>query len=158
MPPIKFLSDNKASWSKMQGRDFAIFARGRLVIYMYSDGSKLADKRTGGGYVGYCASRQVVPGAFSLGSNKEVFDAEAEAGLSGAHFSTNLWIFLENLEVAARLLTPFAGSSQAVFYNFMELASAWPNRPRLPHIGPGSIQIRWVPGHPHQARHTPMPP
>jgi hypothetical protein len=73
-------------------------------IAIFSDGSQLADRRTGGGYVGYPASRQITRGAFSLSSNKEVFDAEAEAALNctSACFATNLWVFLDNVEVAAR--------------------------------------------------------
>jgi hypothetical protein len=81
-------------------------------IAIFSDGSQLADRRTGGGYVGYPASRQITRGAFSLSSNKEVFDAEAEAALlrgaqaalncTSACFATNLWVFLDNVEVAAR--------------------------------------------------------
>jgi hypothetical protein len=68
-------------------------------IVLFSDGSKLADGSTGGGYVGYQAGRQVLRGCFSLGLNKEVFDAEAEAALASvkaaiafptAHFATDL--------------------------------------------------------------------
>lgn len=53
-------------------------------ITLFSDGSQLADGRTGGGYIGYQASQQVVRGSFSLGYAREVFDAEAEAALAGA--------------------------------------------------------------------------
>jgi hypothetical protein len=34
-----------------------------------------------------------------------------------------------------------------VFSSFCSLASAWPQRERLPHTRPGAIKIRWVPGH-----------
>ena len=125
-------------------------------IVLFSDGSKLSDGSTGGGYVGYQAGRQICRGSFSLGLNKEVFDAEAEAALAGvkdasacptARFANDLWVCLDNLEVATRLLSISTGSSQAVFSSFCSLASAWPQRERLPHTRPGAIKIRWVPGH-----------
>jgi hypothetical protein len=36
--------------------------------------------------------------------------------------ATDMWVFLDNLEVASRLLSPFIGSSQQVFTDFQELA------------------------------------
>jgi hypothetical protein len=133
---------------------FQAFPRHDLAVF--SDGSQLADKRTGGGYVGYQAGRLILRGSFSLGHNSEVFDAEAIAALRGAQaaldcpssrFATDLWVFLDNLEVAARLLSPSAGSSQAVFSSFLTLASSWTQRTRLPHTQPGAVRVRWVPGH-----------
>ncbi len=85
-----------------------------------------------------------------------MFDAEASAALTGtkaalslpsARFATDLWVFLDNLEVATRLLGPSTGSSQSTFEEFQEVARKWPLRPRLPHTSPGSVRIRWVPGH-----------
>ena len=66
---------------------------------------------------------QVTP----LGPNAEVFDAEAIVALNGAklallapsaQFVTDLWVFLDNLEVALRLLGNFTGSSQTIFQEF----------------------------------------
>lgn len=34
------------------------------------------------------------------------------------YFTTNLWVYLNNLEVATYLLLPFAGLSQEVFKTF----------------------------------------
>jgi len=85
-----------------------------------------------------------------------VFDAEASAALTGAktalslpsaRFATDLWVFLDNLEVATRLLGLSIGSSQSTFEEFQEVACKWPLRPRLPHTSPGAVCIRWVPGH-----------
>jgi hypothetical protein len=65
--------------------------------------------------------------AFSLGRYAEVFDAEASAALEGAKgalaapsakLATDMWVFLDNLEVALRLLAPSTGSSQGVFAKF----------------------------------------
>jgi hypothetical protein len=86
----------------------------------------------------------------------EVFDAEAEAALAGikvafglhtAHFATNLWVCLDNLEVATRLLFPFAGSSQEVFESFRAIAWTWLTRERFSYTNGGSVRICWVPGH-----------
>ncbi len=46
-----------------------------------------------------------------------------------------------------RLLAPSPGSSQSVFDEFCEVARQWPLRHRLPHISPGAVRVRWVPGH-----------
>jgi ribonuclease HI len=127
-------------------------------IQVYSDGSKAegTDGSAGAGSVmyqyGLLLDRQATP----LGPNAEVFDAEAIAALNGAklallapsaRFATDLWVFLDNLEVALRLLGNFTGSSQSVFREFQEVARKWPERARLPHARPGKVRIRWVPGH-----------
>jgi ribonuclease HI len=125
-------------------------------IKVFSDGSKLANRQSGGGFALFQAGHLFLRSSFSLGPGKEVFDAEAEAALAGikaamarytARFATNLWICLDNLEVAMRLLSPSTGTSQAVFESFRELAATWPLRERLPHTKEGSVRIRWVPGH-----------
>lgn len=125
-------------------------------IIVYSDGLKLENGQAGGGFVSFEANSQLSHSSFPLGPNKEVFDAEAEAALAGlqaamahpaAQSASNLWICLDNLEVAIQLLSSPTGSSQAVFENFRILAATWPSRRRHPHTESGSIQIRWVPGH-----------
>ena len=128
-----------------------------LDVVVFSEGSELADGSTGGGYVGYQVGHQIFRGCFSLGPNKEVFDAEVEAALAGANkaasafhmtrFASDLWICLDNLEVATRLLSLSTRSSQAAFSSFCSVATAWPLRERLPHTYPGAIRVRWVPGH-----------
>ncbi|KAG2000709.1 hypothetical protein GB937_010915, partial [Aspergillus fischeri] len=69
-------------------------------IKVFSDGSKLSNGQTGGGFAVFQARHQFLRSSFSLGPNKEVFDAEAEAALAGmkaamsletARFATNLW-------------------------------------------------------------------
>jgi ribonuclease HI len=127
-------------------------------IQVFSDGSKSegSDGATGAGSVTYQYSLQVDRQTRSLGLNAEVFDAEAIAALHGARtalnlpsarFATDLWVFLDNLEVATRLLSHSTGTSQSVFEEFREIARKWPERARLPHTRPGSVRIRWVPGH-----------
>ncbi|EED12564.1 conserved hypothetical protein [Talaromyces stipitatus ATCC 10500] len=121
--------------------DFTAFQRTipSSDIVIFSDGSRLVDGRAGGGYIGFQAHHQFLRSSLSYGHGKEVFDAEAEAALAGAQaaiayptaqFATNLWICLDNLEVATRLLSPSTGSSQEATTHKS-----------------GSIQIRWVPGH-----------
>ena len=79
--------------------------------------------------------------AISLGTTAEVFDAEATAALAGleaaielpsTRFATDLWVCLDNLEVALRLLSVFPGSSQATFAKFIKVASKWQQRSQLP--------------------------
>ena len=56
--------------------------------------------------------------------------------------ATDLWIFLDNLEVAMRLLAPLTGSSQAVFTEFCEVARKWPSQVRNPQTAPRAVRIR----------------
>lgn len=104
----------------------------------------------------YQGGIQVLQQFLALGVGAEVFDAEARGALEGAKaalrlsttkFATNLWICLDNLEVAIHLLSPFSGSSQVVFDEFISLNSSWQSRYRLAHAGIGEVKIHWVPGH-----------
>jgi len=125
-------------------------------IVIYSDGSKLETGQTGAGAVIYQMNQEVARLAIPLGTRQEVFDAEAIGALEGlkaalklstTKFATNLWIFLDNLEVATQLLHQTKTSSQKIFSEFANTAPLWTARHRLPHIQPGGIQVRWVPGH-----------
>ena len=117
---------------------------------MFSDGSKseATDSATGGRSVTYQYGLQVDRKIFSLSRNAEVFDAEAAAALHGAKaalalpsakLATDMWIFLDNLEVAMRLLAPSVSSSQSIFDEFMEVARKWPLQIHLPHTQPGAV-------------------
>jgi hypothetical protein len=87
----------------------------------------LENGQTGRGFVGFQAGSQFLSSLFSLGPNKEVFDAEAEAALAGLRMAmahpisqqaSNLWICLDNLEVTIQLLSSATGPSQRVFEDF----------------------------------------
>ncbi|TVY89104.1 hypothetical protein LAWI1_G004647 [Lachnellula willkommii] len=127
-------------------------------IQVFSDGSKneATDGMAGGGAVLHQHGEKFARKAFSLGPHAEVFDAEAAAALCGAKMglnspqsecATDMWVFLDNLEVAMRLLAPSEGSSQSIFTEFCEIARKWPLRPRKEHLLPGAVRVRWVPGH-----------
>jgi ribonuclease HI len=66
---------------------------------MFSDGSKLANGIAGAGFALYQFKRQFLQFSISLGLNKEVFDAEAEAALAGikAAFKLHTACFATNL-------------------------------------------------------------
>lgn len=91
-------------------------------LEVFSDRSKneATDGMAGCGSVTYQFNMQLDRKAFSLGLNAEVFDVEASTALAGAKaalslpsakFATDLWVFLDNLEVATRLLNHSIGSS-----------------------------------------------
>jgi hypothetical protein len=120
---------------------------------VFTDGSKLPNGMAGAGFALYQTGRLCLQPSFSLGPNKEVFDAEAEAALAGinaamqyhtARFATDLWVCLDKLEVATRLLSPFVGSSQEVFETFRTLASTWLERERFPYTDGGSVPINSI--------------
>jgi ribonuclease HI len=128
-------------------------------IIVYSDGSQAteASRAAGAGWVvcqgpGHAIVSQ---GRLPL-PHAEVFDAEAAAALRGlqealssirAEFADNLYVCLDNLEVARSLTFRTATSSQQTFTAFAEAAQQWPQRVRRPHTSPGRVEIRWVPGH-----------
>jgi len=170
IPPWEVLEDRNAIQKRISGpegrskaqaakdfTDFLLTVPGS-DIQVYSDGSKneATDGAAGAGSVTYQLGTRVDRKSYSLGRHAEVFDAEASAALTGAkaalslpsaRFATDLWVFLDNLEVATRLLGPSTGSSQSIFEEFQEVARKWPLRTRLPHTRPGAVRIRWVPGH-----------
>jgi hypothetical protein len=121
-------------------------------IKIFSNGSKLAHRMVGAGFVLYQAGQQFLHSSFSLGLNTEVFDAEAEAALAGiqvatefytACFAANLWVCLDNL-VAIYLLLLYTGLLQEVFIAFWILTSTWLLRGRLPYTNNSTVQICWV--------------
>ncbi|KAI0991825.1 hypothetical protein K3495_g16362, partial [Podosphaera aphanis] len=118
-------------------------------IMLFTDGSKQSDGFAGAGCVAYQGGIQILQKSIPLGKGVEVFDAEAMAALAGARlalelpttkFATNLWIFLDNLEVATRILGPFSGTSQSVFEEFLKIEPEWQCRSRLPHTRPGGVK------------------
>ncbi|KAI1002306.1 hypothetical protein K3495_g5894 [Podosphaera aphanis] len=129
----------------------------RSDIQLYSDGSKLPNGNAGSGFVAFQIGVQVCAGAYPLGKHKEPVDAEAFAVLQGiraaatlptARFSKDLWICIDNEEIASKHLRRILiTSSQPIFLQALEAAELWKSRPRLPHILEGQIHIRWVPGH-----------
>ena len=157
---IKRISGPQGRTKETAAKDFLAFLptipAGDIQVFSNGLKSKATDGSTGGGFIAYQYGIQIDRKAFSLGLHAEVFDAEALAALNGARaalaspaakLATDIWVFLDNLEVALRLLSPFIGSSQQVFTDFQELARQWPLRARLPHTPPGAIRVRWVPGH-----------
>ncbi|KAI9040114.1 ribonuclease H family protein [Aspergillus affinis] len=119
-------------------------------IRVPAENSKLENRMAGNGYALYQSGKLFQQSSFSLGPNKEVFDAEAEAALAGvkaalkldtARFVTDFWVCLDNLEVATRLLSPFAGLSQGIFESFQALARTWPARERFSYTNGGSVRV-----------------
>ncbi|KAI0994474.1 hypothetical protein K3495_g13707, partial [Podosphaera aphanis] len=119
--------------------------------------------RAGAGYSIYRGLTQKIgQGSLPLGSSAEVNDAEvydaevagATAGLSAAltnpmaYYATNVTVCLDNHEAALRLLidTPTATSPPRIVL-FRELASFWTQRSRSQNTLPGSVDVRWFPGH-----------
>ncbi|KAI0994881.1 hypothetical protein K3495_g13301 [Podosphaera aphanis] len=129
----------------------------RSDILVFSDGSKLPDGKTGSGFVIYQFGIKVCSKAFPLGHQRDCFDAEAFGALQGiraaialpsARFSNDIWIFIDNVEVATKLLTKTPTvSAQPIFLEALEVAKTWKARTRLPHTLEGNINVRWIPGH-----------
>lgn len=131
-----------------------------LSMFFFTDGSRLnnSDSMAGAGWYGYWGAwkQESACGHLSLPKHK-VFDAEATAAYEGlkaaldsaqAPYTQNLYILLDNQEVAWQLEGSPRGSSQQTILAFQECAKAWPNRPlRCQAIPPGQVHICWIPGH-----------
>ncbi|EED13483.1 hypothetical protein TSTA_097390 [Talaromyces stipitatus ATCC 10500] len=77
-------------------------------IVIFSDGSRLVDRRAGGGYIGLQAHYQFLCSSLSYGHGKEVFNAEAEAALAGAQAAIDLSKKSLNLSAPLQLPSHFA--------------------------------------------------
>ena len=98
----------------------------------------------------------IFKGSEPLGTQLEVYDAEAQAAYRGllnaiqtltVLSADDVHICLDNLAVAARLCSPSAGSSQARFKAFHTLCSLWAQRQRAIWMSPGKVYVWWCPGH-----------
>ena len=81
-------------------------------MVIYSDGSRLdsvSGHRVGGGVAILQAGRLICQKRIPLSPSLEIFDAEAAAALTAleiavdlpsARFASNLWVLLDNLDVA----------------------------------------------------------
>lgn len=127
-----------------------------LDFIVYSDGSKLPSGQAGAGFIIRQGKRTLMSKAISLPNHTEVFDAEAIAACEGLRealelyvtmFATNLWLLLDNKEVATRLVSKHTGSSQEVFVEFRRLCESWKARSRNPGIKVGEVKVLWIPGH-----------
>ena len=149
------ISKEEAARSFLQRLDG--FSKRDIVVY--TDGSLATDNdRTlaGAGWAGYQAGQRLICGSEPLGSQAEVYDAEAHAALRGLQeaarlpsnsMADNVHICLDNLAVAGRLVCPSPGSSQAKFTAFQDLCNTWAQRERKSWASPGQVYIWWCPGH-----------
>lgn len=127
-------------------------------MFLFTDGSRLNNASVGAGWYGYWGAGRLVSAHGHLPlSQHAIFDAEAVAATEGLKdafnsfqtpYTRNLYILLDNQEVAQQLQGCPRGSSQSVIQTFQEIADAWPKRPnRLQTIPPSQVQVCWIPGH-----------
>ena len=130
-------------------------------LIAYTDRSRLqasldTEPRVWGGLVIHQAGKVLLNKSVALNSSLTIFDAEvttvilaveAAMGLPTASLANNLWVLLENQNVASKLKSVPICSSQNKFVKFAEYATAWKNRPRLPHTITGEIKVIWIPVH-----------
>lgn len=135
--------------------------RGTMDLTVYSDGS-LSDTGTAGAafyLVRGPGEAPVSQGQIPLGYTSEVYDAEVTAATAGlraalesplARLAKNVTVCLDNEEAALRL---HAGHTTATSYSelceFQKLKTLWVSRDRglYTSVGPGTVQVRWCPGH-----------
>ncbi|CAG8978434.1 hypothetical protein HYALB_00012601 [Hymenoscyphus albidus] len=115
-------------------------------LVVFTDGSRLDDKSTGGGVCLTRGGAILNTKIFSFGRVLEIYDAEARAALHGLELALDspfwssarkCWICLDNLEATLQLTYRSCGTSQETFNKVNELAQLYP----------GKIQTRWCPSH-----------
>ena len=126
-------------------------------ITVYTDGSRDNTGRTGCG--GTIEQYGLSAGEFSLslGSEAEVFDAEAEgaahgaslaASLSTSRLAPNLNIVLDNQAAVLNLQPGFHSlQAQASARVLEHVRLRWAERHRLPHVPVGQVRVFWTRGH-----------
>lgn len=67
--------------------------------------------------------------------------------LPSARFANNLWILLDNQDIARHLLSTPISSSQRYFLKFLKQASSWPLRRRLTHTKQEKVRVFRIPVH-----------
>ena len=74
--------------------EFQAFNSSLLITDMkaFTHGSRLPDGMAGAGFALYRTGRLCVQSSFSLGPNKQVFDAEAEAAVAGFKAATQSYL------------------------------------------------------------------
>ncbi len=126
-------------------------------LWLFTDGSKLQDHRTGAGWVLYCAGRRITPAYLPLGQFSEVYDAEAEALRQGLKAAIShplagsmdmLWACLDNKAVVTAVHSSPTGSSTSALHECQDLLRQWEARQgRFSTLPPGKAGVVWVPSH-----------
>jgi ribonuclease HI/endonuclease/exonuclease/phosphatase family metal-dependent hydrolase len=132
-------------------------------VVLGTDGSKLKDGRTGGGWIAEIIDddRGTISGYNGYGQHAEVFDAEARAVRDGLRAMNSngwlmhrrrLWVCLDNQSVITRITTPSSRSllAQEVFLEIAALSRDWETRDRGENPRgepPPQVRFKWVPGH-----------
>ena len=124
---------------------------------VFSDGSKLDDGETGGGYHGQLANRPIFSRHFPLGRKAEVYDAEMAAAVRGAedavrgpatHLVENVHVVLDNLAAVRNLQSNrLSALSPELVARMAAARQTWAHHERASHVPKGKITVWWTPGH-----------
>lgn len=124
-------------------------------LILYTDASRLqaspdSEPPVGGELVVHQAGRVLLNKSIALNSSLIIFDAEVTAiilavevalSLPAARSANNLWVLLDNQDVARKLKRVSVCSSRGKFAQFTEYAIAWKTWLRLPHTIKDEINV-----------------
>lgn len=128
-------------------------------LWVYSDGSKLADGRSGAGWTVQILGREVASGSAPLGVHQEVFDAEAYAlrrgleaasAVSCAPHAAALYASLDNQSVVSSVYGGSISSSQSNILAAQTAIATWKDRHRpsaYAQLPTDPAAVVWLPGH-----------
>lgn len=116
------------------------------------------DGNVGAGYSIYRGhNTEIASGKIPLRRSVEIYDAEIIGATEGlkvavshtmAKYATNIAVCLDNEEAAIRLHTGnFTPTSSKEIVKFQELREIWLRRTCTSVASPGTVMVRWIPGH-----------
>ena len=133
--------------------------RNQRALWLFTDGSRLHNSRTGAVWVAFCAGRQIFSRHVGLGTYLEVYNTEARAlhqGLQAtiAHslmgYMETIYACLGNQAVAMAMYQHPKGTSATTLQKCKDLIKKWDTRPRSQpstHLKQGTALVLWVRGH-----------
>lgn len=149
--------DQAASYLAWQRTQSASHPNPLRNFWLFTDGSKLEDGRTGAGWVLYAGSTLEAAGFCALHPASEVYDAEARAladGLRAALASgrqpyvSNLWAVLDNKAAAEAVYRPGrATTARRYTTQAARMLAEWERRTPSEDVPPGRAAVIWAPGH-----------
>lgn len=158
-PPVRDAAPAKGESTSTRVAAFQAWqtTTGPRSLWLYTDGSKLQDRRAGAGWVLYCAGRRLTAGHVPLGPHYEIYDAEAEALRRGLHAAVShslaplmdaLWACLDNQAVVNSIYSLPTGTSASILQECQELLTRWETRPQhFTALKSGGAGVIWVPSH-----------
>lgn len=125
-------------------------------IHLFTDGSRTADGKAGGGFVIFQGGRKVKTGSFGIDRKVEPIDTEIIAICQGlfaciqfanTRFATNILVHTDNRTAVGIVNGNSSLTCRKETKLIRDAQENWNRREKLAHVSNGFIFAEWVPGH-----------